>query len=224
MQIIRTKNQKEFFMTQTTFIKKLAGIFLLALILCQAGYSKPTPEEIKKQTSLLFQAVRGKDVEMAKSCIKEGADVNGIEKEETNLGRVFNYTPLYYAILKNHEEMVNLLIKSKANINAVIDNRGDTLLMEAIRFHTSSITHDNKAYKLLLNAKVDVDAKDKFGSTALHHVVFRDDPSNMNVVYDLIDAGANVNATDNDGLSVLEVAKLNKADIIVSILKAAGAK
>lgn len=94
-------------MTQTTFIKKLAGIFLLALILCQAGYSKPTPEEIKKQTSLLFQAVRGKDVEMAKSCIKEGADVN---------------------------------------------------------------------------------------------------------------------ATDNDGLSVLEVAKLNKADIIVSILKGAGAK
>ena len=76
----------------------------------------------------------------------------------------------------------------------------------------------------MLNAKVDVDAKDKFGSTALHHVVFRDDPSNMNVVYDLIDAGANVNATDNDGLSVLEVAKLNKADIIVSILKAAGAK
>ena len=39
-----------------------------------------------------------------------------------------------------------------------------------------------------------------------------------------IKEGANVNATDNDGLSVLEVAKLNKADIIVSILKGAGAK
>jgi len=55
----------------------------------------------------LVQAIMNDDVEMAKSLIDEGADVNLIGRNGS--------TPLFLAIHKNNIDMVKLLIKKNKN-------------------------------------------------------------------------------------------------------------
>ena len=72
-------------------------------------------------------------------------------------------TPLIYASLRGHENIVKLLLQSGANIN-IKDNTGSTALMHAAS--SNAFRHINVA-ELLLKNGADITAKDNSGNTAL---------------------------------------------------------
>jgi ankyrin repeat protein len=79
---------------------------------------------------------------------------------------------------------------------------------------------DQGAFRSLLQKKVDVNATDADGSTALHWVSYRDDLESVDL---LIRAGANVNAASDLGVTPLWTASQNGSAAMVRKLLAAGA-
>ena len=144
----------------------------------------------------------GKDV--AESLIKAGADVNA----KTHDG----WTALMMAARCDGKDVAELLIKAGADVNAKTHD-GWTALME-----TASNYYDIKNKKniaeLLIKAGADSDA-------ALKWAVINRASSETKF---LIELGANVNAIDSDGLTLLTHAILYGYNDIADLLRAAGAK
>lgn len=81
-------------------------------------------------------------------------------------------------------------------------------------------TGDLPALRALLQKKVDVNAADADGSTALHWAAYRDDPACADL---LLRAGAKVNASTDLGATPLWLASQNGSSAMVTKLLAAGA-
>jgi len=79
---------------------------------------------------------------------------------------------------------------------------------------------DRQAVRALVQAKVDVNAADADGTTALHWVSYRDDVESANL---LLDAGANVNAANDLGATPLWIACENGSAMLIDALLKAGA-
>jgi uncharacterized protein len=79
---------------------------------------------------------------------------------------------------------------------------------------------DKEALRVLLQKKVDVNAAEGDGATALHWASYRDDVENAVL---LIHAGANVNAKNDLGVTPLWTASLNGSAVMVRKLLDAGA-
>jgi uncharacterized protein len=79
---------------------------------------------------------------------------------------------------------------------------------------------DREAVRALVHTKVDVNAADADGTTALHWVSYRDDLESANL---LIAAGANVNAANDLGATPLWIAAENGGAALVVALLQAGA-
>ena len=225
---------------KTCILKRLTVISVFTIGVCFSGYcNKPTPEQVAERTNLLFHAIASNDVEQAKACIEFGANVNAIQGEE-------GPTPLLYAIQKNRIEMVEVLAKSKVDLNKasrVTDRRKWTPLALAcakgnydvvnilIKYgadvnrddgHSSfPINHaasmgKNDIVSLLIKSGADVNAKSKSGFTPL-----MSGSENMAVVETLIKAGADINGKDNEGRTVLMLAstKEKNNDIVAFLIK-----
>jgi ankyrin repeat protein len=87
-------------------------------------------------------------------------------------------------------------------------------LIEAAR------TADRAALRMLIRQKVDVNAADADGTTALHWATYRDDLASVDL---LIRAGANVNAANDLGATPLWNAGVNAGTPVVQRLLQAGA-
>ena len=74
-------------------------------------------------TTTIHDAVRKNDIEMVNQLIKDGADINEVERSAT---------ALHYAVRNENIDMMKLLISSGANIDARIDYSGWTPLFVAI--------------------------------------------------------------------------------------------
>ena len=74
---------------------------------------------------------------------------------------------------------------------------------------------DREAVRALVQTKVDVNAADADGTTALHWVSYRDDLESVNL---LIAAGANVNAANDLGATPLWIACENGGAALVAAL------
>ena len=178
----------------------------------------------------IFEAVKKGDIQKVKEAIKHGADVNakdnrgwplwvyaknkevldllvkngakipGFDVKKYNKG----YTPLHLAAENGSKEVVKLLIKYGANVNAygaVSVPVTATLHVFAPRVIKISKTPLHiaveRGYKdiaeLLIKHGADVNAKDRYGETPLHYAarVGRRDIAEL-----LIKHGANVNAKD----------------------------
>jgi uncharacterized protein len=98
--------------------------------------------------------------------------------------------------------------------SAVIAAGADVPLIEAVR------TADPEAVKTLLNRRVDVNAPQADGTTALHWAA---DGDNVEIVDLLIRAGANVKATNRYGVTPLWLASLNGNAGCIEVLLNAGA-
>lgn len=137
---------------------------------------------------------------------------------------------LHLGVASGSHEMVDLLIKKGADLEQ-IDNLGSTAVLEAIK------THNNYAFKKLLDAGASVNHQDNFGYTPLMYsaetgetriiepllangalvnmrnssgrtaAFFAVKSGNSAALEFLIQNGADVNAVDNDGVSLLEFAK-----------------
>jgi ankyrin repeat protein len=141
-------------------------------------------------------------------------------------------TPLYLAVLScpPNEAMVTLLLDKGAAISATtlsyrtiqfavtmsgttsivqlllhrgadptIRNDGATLLHCAAQFRTAATV------RLILDAGLDIEAKNKWGLTALHCAInLAGRPAEGGVVKALLEWGANIHATDDEGLTPLQ--------------------
>lgn len=107
----------------------------------------------------LLRAVPYGHVEVAALLLKNGADVNA--KNE-----LYN-TPLHMAAARNNAEMATLLINSGARVNAINED-GNTPLHQTVRFPAGL-----DVLKLLLSRRINVNARNKRGMTALHYLAIR---------------------------------------------------
>ena len=181
----------------------------------------------------LVKAIRG-DWSALSALIDYGADVNFVEESGDSV--------LMDAVNRgNPTWLIQKLIDAGADVN-FINKSGDSVLMKA--------THSNNSaqiVKLLIDAGVNINATDKLGKSALMREVegeemlvdpdtgiflLRDNSNssvkkriyNKEIIRLLVNAGANVNHTDNSGKSVLQVALENKdGQEVVDLLKSAGA-
>ena len=90
----------------------------------------------------------------------------------------------------------------------------DLRLIEAVQ------GQDHEAVRALLEQKVDVDAREGDGATALHWAVLRDDAA---VVEALLGAGADPDAANDYGVTALNLACTNRSAAVVGKLLDAGA-
>ena len=92
--------------------------------------------------------------------------------------------PLHYTIFKKTTEPLKELIKAGADVNAISKNNGETALILASRYGNI------EAVLELIDAKADLNIKDKNGKSALSHAVswaYRDEPELQKI---LISSGA----------------------------------
>ncbi len=112
---------------------------------------------VEKRNEELFEALSNGNTEKAKALLDEGANVNATSK-----GRG---TVLHGAALKGQSDLVELLVKRGAAVNAKDDKYGATPL------HLAAYKGHRTVVQILLLAGADVHAKDKEGDTPLDNAL-----------------------------------------------------
>jgi ankyrin repeat protein len=254
-------------------MKKIYILFLVLLLaLCQSVQAQKiaaADDELE-----LCKAAYYGELERVKTLLESGADVNAWR----SLGS-HDHTPLMYAVYMGHFELAKILIEAGADINAahstdhtvlyhalespqlrteviqlLVDagvNMDHTPLIWAIKNNSSKVP---EIMPMLIEAGADVNARDKFSTTALILVVkyrkkqlvdtllcsgaeinaadgsgstalaWAVTKKDIKMVKQLIDVGADLEMADNWGNTPLMIAKSNGSEEIVKLLKDAGAK
>ena len=97
---------------------------------------------------------------------------------------------------------------------ATLRGSADTPLIDAVK------AADKASVRTLLDQRVDVNAPQADGTTALHWAADRDDPATVDV---LVRAGANVKAANRYGVTPLWLAGVNGSAVVIEMLLKAGA-
>ncbi|KAK6339219.1 hypothetical protein TWF718_008641 [Orbilia javanica] len=155
------------------------------------------------RTALSWAAQNG-NIEIATLLLENNAN--------RNLGDSNQKTPLSYAAENGCDSIVDLLLKGDTtSINTSTNDYGRTPLMLAARNG-----HETVVEILLGTLHVNIDVRDVEGRTAMAHAVSE---GHQRILELLIDAGADVNAVDNDAETTLRMAvlgsHLNIADFLV---------
>lgn len=153
-------------------------------------------------------ATYNNDLEMAKLLIESGADVN-IQDDLQN-------TPFLYAGAEGYLDILNLTIKAGADPK-IVNRYGGTALIPA-----SEHCYVDVIKELLTETNIDVNHINDLGWTALMEAVILNNGSEkqQQTVQLLIDYGADVNITDQDGITPLEHARNKGFTEIERILEA----
>lgn len=179
-----------------------------AKLLINLNLADPNYTDFDGKSALYYAIING-NADLVQFLIKNGANVN-VNAPLNNYGT----TPLMLASIKNLTEIVDVLIKSNAQLDAT-DKIGQTALIKA-----SYEGHINVVNQLIRNGAM-LDILDNGKSTALIWASFR---SHVDVVKLLIETGANVDCVDDFNYTAIEWAiGLCRLDI-VSILANAYAK
>jgi len=181
--------------------------------LLQTGIDVNITEEDRGATVLLI-ASSFKDYEDVVSfLISRGADINFRGKD----GR----TPLIWAA-GNSLESSKMLLENGADINAKGNDGMNAFIQSTFGILSKKVSTD--VMDLLLENGADVNSalisKNAAGWTALHFAAINGDTE---LVEYLILQGANVNHTSDEGSTALSLAKQEKYEALVSLLKKHGA-
>lgn len=114
----------------------------------------------------------------------------------TDLPDKGSYCPIHYAVKFDHLEMIDLLSKYGANVDA-LDGRGFTPLIQAVFEGKRSVAARLISLRANLNIAADT------GRTALHYAVSN---RNYEMVSLLVGNGADIHRRDSDGSTPLKVA------------------
>ncbi|CAM3911073.1 ankyrin repeat domain-containing protein [Rheinheimera salexigens] len=159
----------------------------------------------------LMLATRANHIEAAKLLINAGADVNAKDAIQDS--------PYLYAGARGHLEILQMTLNNGADLASTNRYGGTAIIPAAERGHVETV-------RTLIQAGTDIDQINYLGWTALLEAIILADggPRHIAIVQLLLDAGANVNLADKDGITPLQHARQRGYTEMVNILEKAGAK
>jgi uncharacterized protein len=159
----------------------------------------------------LLAATHGNRVAVARTLIAAGADVNAKDSIED--------TPYLYAGAEGRIEILNMTLAAGADLKATNRYGGTALIPAAHHGHPEAV-------RILLATAIDKDHVNRLGWTALLEAVILGDggPIHTEILRLLVEAGANVNLADRDGVTPLQHARRRGFSAMVRILEARGAR
>jgi len=162
------------------------------------------------RTALLV-ATRGNHIEVARVLIQNGADVNIQDNIQDN--------PYLYAAAAGYLEILQMTLAAGADLKRYNRFGGTALIPACERGHVEVV-------KELLKTKIDIDHVNRLGWTCLLEAILLSDggPRHQEIVRLLVEAGANVNRADSNGVTPLQHARKRGFKAIAAILDRAGAK
>ena len=162
------------------------------------------------RTALLV-ATHANAIEAARLLIAYGADVNARDNIQD--------TPYLYAAAEGRLEILRLTLKAGADLKSVNRYGGVGLIPAAHHGHPEVVRE-------LLTTNIAIDHINRLGWTALLETIILSDggPTHTEILKLLIDAGANVNLADSDGVTPLAHARQRGYREMIELLKAAGAR
>ena len=166
----------------------------------------------KDERTPLLIATRADAIDAASLLIRSGADVNAKDRIAD--------TPFLYAGVEGRLDILKLILATgKADLGDTNRYGGTALIPAAHHGHPATVRE-------LLKTKIDVDHANRLGWTALLETIILSDggPTHQDILRQLIDAGANVNLADLDGVTPLTHAKQRGYAEMVATLELAGAK
>ncbi len=162
------------------------------------------------QTALLI-ATRADHVAAAAALIEAGADVNAKDRIQDS--------PYLYAGARGHLQILKLTLAHGADLRSTNRYGGTALIPAAERGHVETV-------RTLIAAGVAVDHVNNLHWTALLEAIIlgKGGPNHVAIVQALVDAGADVNLADGEGVTPLQHARRRGYAAIEKILVAKGAR
>jgi uncharacterized protein len=166
--------------------------------------------DVRGRTALLAATQRN-HVDVARVLINEGADVDAKD--------VMQDSPFLLAGAEGRVEILKLILTAGPDLKSTNRFGGTALIPACHRGHVEAV-------KLLLATDINKDHVNNLGWTALMEAVVLGDGGarHTEIVRLLVDAGADVNIPDRDGLTPLFHARQRGYHGIVDTLQAAGAR
>lgn len=159
--------------------------------------------------SLLLLATQANDVQMAQLLVSHGADVNQQD--------AIKDSPFLFAGASGSTELVKLFLANGARFDVFNRYNGTALIPACERGHLEVV-------KLLANTKgFPIDHVNRLGWTALMEAVVLGNGTAkyVAVVQTLVDAGCDINITDEDGVTALQHARNRGFSAIAEVLEKA---
>lgn len=159
----------------------------------------------------LLAATHANAVDAAKILIEAGSDVNAKDN--------INDSPYLYAGARGHLEILRMTLAHGADLESTNRYGGTALIPAAERGHVEAV-------RALIEAGVDVDHVNNLHWTALLEAIILGDGGarHRQIVELLVNAGANVNLADGNGVTPLHHARSANYHDIEKILVAAGGR
>lgn len=150
---------------------------------------------LTEETKTLINVLKSKEYFVIPSLLARGASADVKDDE----GRYL----VHLAVLNDDWSLLDYLIENNEDLNHVWEEKKASGLMLAFK------NGNKKMAKALIQNKVDLDLKDGYNETVLHHAVRQ---SQEDIFYDLLARGANLNIQNNKGWTplVLAVRRGNK--------------
>mmetsp|Transcript_36467 Transcript_36467/g.47052 ORF Transcript_36467/g.47052 Transcript_36467/m.47052 type:complete len:315 (-) Transcript_36467:546-1490(-) len=120
-------------------------------------------------------------------------------------------TPLIYSmVVRDLPRWSQRLIELGANINAINPNTGCPLIIQLLENHRTC-KEPSKSFKMLLDAKPNLEATDLSGNTALMVAVRNDQEKWLEL---LLEAGAKVNKVNDVSVDIYSLNSINKSCVL----------
>ncbi|WP_064124964.1 ankyrin repeat domain-containing protein [Wolbachia endosymbiont of Dactylopius coccus] len=185
------RNQVEIHHRTLFILAAITGHVKIVEALIERGIDINTVD--KDGLTPLHKAAGNAQVEVVNALIKKGANVKAVSKD--------GITPLHCAALSsNNKEIVEILVKEGADVNASLDESMITPLHMAARGYNAN----QEVVQALIEKGANIDAVDKDGLTPLHMAASRD--FSGKIVKTLIKGKANIDAVDKCGRTPLHFA------------------
>ena len=184
---------------------------VVAIATLIASGTNPNARDLMGRTPL-HVAVFQRQYAAARALLAGRADPNALERQK--------YDAVTIAAVANDVEMLKLVLERGASARNITSPYDGTALIAAA--HLGHV----EVVKTLIAAQAPLDHVNNLGWTALLEAVILGDGGNNHteVVRALVEAGANVNIGDRQGVSPLAHARRRGYSEIVRILQAAGAR
>jgi ankyrin repeat protein len=160
----------------------------------------------------LLEAAYANDVDEARRLVAAGADVNAKDQSVQSAYLIAT------SEVGDDPRLLELTLENGADVRSLDSYEGTGLIRAADRGYTAIVAR-------LLETDIDFDHVNRLGWTALLEAIILGggDPAHTEVVRLLVDAGADVNLADGQGVTPLTHAEESGYAEMAKILRAAGA-